>query len=100
MWRYLGAAFLAGIPVPGLGRLPLNAMVVVAFGVLGFVQPLFWFAGFGLELTFLVGLASNDRFQKLVDASHLPSADQDLEIKRRALIASLPAALQQRLIDL
>ena len=49
MWRYLKAAFLVGVPVPGLGRVPVNAMGVFGLGVLGFVEPSVWLVGLGLK---------------------------------------------------
>ena len=45
MWRYLKAAFLVGVPVPALGRVPLNALAAAGFLILGFGHPGFWFLG-------------------------------------------------------
>lgn len=40
MLEYLKQAFRAGADVPGLGRVPLNLLAVLAFGILGFGHPL------------------------------------------------------------
>jgi hypothetical protein len=68
MWRYLAAAFLFRSDVPGLGAVPLNVVAVIAFLILGFGIPAFWLLGFGLEVAYLFTLASNPRFQRLVDS--------------------------------
>jgi hypothetical protein len=100
MWKYLKAAFLVGVPVPGLGRLPVNAMVAFAVTALGFVEPSLWLAGLGLEAAVLGSLAFNRRFQHVVDARALPLAAQAEAEKRSALIAALPADLHARLLAL
>ncbi len=65
--RHLWAAFWArplGMPVPP------NLFGLAAFGLLGaFLNPGFWLVGAGLELAYLVGLASSARFQAAVDAA-------------------------------
>lgn len=100
MWRYLKAAFLVGVPVPGLGRLPLNAMGAAAFGILGFAEPSLWLLGLGLETSVLFALTTSERFRRVIDAQHLSSAEQDVDAQRRALISALTPELQRRLIDL
>jgi hypothetical protein len=100
MWRYLKAAFLVGVPVPGLGRLPVNAMAAFAVAALGFVEPSAWLAGLGLEAAVLGSLAFNPRFQNVVDARALPVAAKAEADKRSALIAALPPNLHNRLLAL
>jgi hypothetical protein len=90
MGQYIKAAF----------RLPLNLTGVAAFGILGFVAPYLWLAGLGLEVAALVLLATNPRFQNLVDGKRLQATAEAAEGKRRVLIRSLPVDLQQRLIEL
>lgn len=97
MWRYLKAAFLIGVPVPGLGRLPVNAMAVFGLGVLGFVEPSVWLVGLGLETAVVSALAFNPRFQKVIDARSAAPSLQDAASKRAALLASLPQNLQARM---
>ncbi len=100
MWRYLKAAFFVGVPIPGLGRLPVNTMAVFGLGVLGFVEPSVWLLGLGIEAAFVSSLAFHPRFQRLVDSRSAAPALQDAASKRAALIATLPAELQTRLAGL
>lgn len=100
MWRYLKAAFLVGVPVPGVGRLPLNAMAAAAFGIFGFAEPSLWLLGLGLETSILFALTTSERFRKVVDSEHLSSSERNVDAQRRALITTLPPDLQRRLIDL
>ncbi len=100
MWRYLKAAFLVGVPVPGLGQLPVNAMAAFAVAALGFVEPSIWIAGFGLEVAVVGSLAFNQRFQKVIEARTIPLAIKAEADKRNALIAALPADLNARLVAL
>ena len=100
MWRYLKAAFLVGVPVPGLGRVPINAMGVFGLGVLGFVEPSVWLVGLGLETAVVSALAFNPRFQRVVDSRSAAPALEDAASRRAALIAALPSDLQARLTGL
>ena len=97
MWRYLKAAFLVGVPVPGLGRLPLNAMATAAISILGFVEPSIWLAGLGIETAVISALAFHSRFQNYVDAVNGQRVLQDDHAKRTALVAVLPDELRTRL---
>ena len=97
MWRYLKSAFFVGVDVPGLGRLPVNAMAATAFGILGFAQPAFWLLGLAVEATVVPALAFNPRFQKVVEAQSLELSEGDAERKRRDLIKLLDPVDQQRL---
>jgi len=70
MWRYLKEAFWARPDLFGLGRIPWNAIAVGGVALLGIGEPAIWLAGAGLEAAYLFTLASNERFQKVVDAQH------------------------------
>lgn len=74
MWRYLKAAFLARPEIPGLGHVPANLVAVACLGILGFVNPGFWFLGAGLEVAYLALLAGSPRFRAAIDAVHRPAA--------------------------
>ena len=65
MWRYLKAAFLVGVEVPALGRLPVNALAAAGFFILGFGHPGFWFLGLAAEAAIVPTLAFNKRFQNV-----------------------------------
>ena len=68
MTRYLRAAFWASPEVPGLGRLPLNALAFFGLMIFGFGHPGFWLLGVALETAWLFAFATNERFRALVDA--------------------------------
>jgi hypothetical protein len=99
MWRYLRAAFLVGVDVKGLGRLPVNVLGVAAVGIFGIVEPSIWLAGLGLEAAFVASLAFSPRFQKLADGQESLRGLADEASQRNALIATLPAELQSRLVS-
>ena len=99
MWRYLKAAFLAGIQVPALGRVPLNALAAAGFLILGFGHPGFWFLGLAFEGTIVPALAFNKRFQKVVDAQDRQLSDGDSDEKRSSLLQLLPPHYRERLTD-
>ncbi len=100
MWRYLKAAFLVGMDVPGLGRLPVNALAAAGFLILGFGHPGFWFLGLAAEAAIVPTLAFNKRFQKVVDAEDRQISSDDSEARRDSLIQTLPADYKKRLADL
>ena len=97
MWRYLKSAFFVGVDVPGLGRVPVNALAATAFGIIGFAQPAFWLVGLAVEATIVPALAFNPRFQKVVEAQSVELSEGDAERKRRDLVKLLESADQQRL---
>jgi chromosome segregation ATPase len=99
MWRYLKAAFLVGVDVKGLGRLPVNLLGVAAVGIFGIVEPSVWLAGLGLEAAFVASLAFSPRFQKLTDGQESLRGLADEVSQRNTLIATLPTDLQNRLVS-
>jgi len=100
VWRYLKAAFLVGLEVPALGRLPVNALAAAGFLILGFGHPGFWFLGLGAEALIVPALAFNKRFQNVVDAEQRQAANGDSQAKRSSLIQLLPADYKRRLSEL
>lgn len=68
MWRYVKEAFWARAAVPLAGGLPINILAVTGFGILGFAEHALWLVGLGLETAYLYAVATNRRFQKVVDA--------------------------------
>lgn len=97
MWRYLKAAFLVGVEVPALGRVPVNALVAAGFFILGFGHPGFWFLGLAAEGTIVPALAFNKRFQNVVDAQERQISSGDSQAKRNSLVQLLPSADKNRL---
>jgi hypothetical protein len=100
VWRYLKAAFLVGMDVPALGRVPVNALAAAGFLILGFGHPGFWFLGLAAEAAIVPMLAFNKRFQKVVDAEDRQLSSDDSGAKRDSLIQTLPADYKKRLADL
>jgi uncharacterized protein with von Willebrand factor type A (vWA) domain len=97
MWRYLKAAFLVGVEIPGLGKVPVNALAAAGMAIVGFVEPSIWLAAIGIEVAVVSTLAFNPRFQKLVEARTSDLVLEDNNAKRVALIAALPKELRARL---
>jgi len=100
VWKYLKAALLVSLPVPGLGRLPINVLAATGFGILGLGEPAFWLLGLGIETTVVFSLAFNHRFQKYVDGRELQVSEQDVETQRRALINLLDSDAKRKLSTL
>ncbi len=100
MWRYLKSAFLVSVEVPGLGRVPVNALGAAAFAILGFAQPAFWFLGMAIEAAVVPTLAFSPRFQKVVQAQSLQTDQVDAAQKRLALVKVLEPGARQRLSSL
>jgi hypothetical protein len=70
-----------------------------AFGLLGMMEPGFWVLGAGLELGYLLALATNERFQRLVAAVPLVEATADWNKRIQALVGRLDAG-DRRIYDL
>jgi hypothetical protein len=100
VWRYLKAAFLVGVDVPSLGRIPVNALAAAGFFILGFGHPGFWFLGLAAEAAIVPALAFNKRFQNVVNAEDRQLSDGDSQAKRLSLIQTLPVEYRKRLSDL
>ena len=70
-----------------------------AFGLLGMMEPGFWVLGAGLELGYLLALATNERFQRLVAAVPLVEATADWNQRIQALLGRLDSG-DRRIYDL
>jgi hypothetical protein len=70
-----------------------------AFGLLGMMEPGFWVLGAGLELGYLLALATNERFQRLVAAIPLVEATADWNKRIQTLLGRLDAG-DRRIYDL
>jgi hypothetical protein len=70
-----------------------------AFGLIGVMEPGFWVLGAGLELGYLLALATNERFQRLVAAVPLVEATADWNQRIQALVGRLDAG-DRRIYDL
>ena len=68
-FRFVSAAFNAR---PFGMFVPPNWIALAATGLLGLAEPGFWAIGAGLELGYLLLLANNERFQRVVTAAEAP----------------------------
>jgi hypothetical protein len=68
---------------------PPNWVGLGAFALLGVANPGFWVLGAGLELGYLAVLATNQRFQRVVDAVDASGSDREWRAKIDGLVARL-----------
>ena len=97
MFSYLKAAFWIRPAVPGLGPVPVNALAVLGFAILGFGHAGFWLLGAGLETMWLWAAVQSPLFRLRVEAM---AAQPELETAaqaRRSLVARLDAENHARL---
>lgn len=99
-WDYVKAAFNASPQVPSLGSVPVNWLAVLGVGVLGLMNPGFWFIGAGLELAYLGVLAHNPRFRKVVDSQGVAQATVDWIQRKQDLAAQIDENARRRYIIL
>ncbi len=97
MWKYLKAAFLVGVDLPSLGRLPVNVLAAAGFGILGFAQPAFWLLGLAVETGVVFSLGFNPRFQKYVDSRQTQLSALDVDAQRQALVRLLSPDARDKL---
>jgi hypothetical protein len=84
--NYLSAAFNAR-PM-GMFVAP-NWVGMAAFGILGVANPGFWVLGVGLELGYLLTLATNKRFQQTVALKPLNAARQEWTVRIQRVLGKL-----------
>lgn len=97
---YVKAAFKRPVRLPLLGRMPVNPMALAALGLLGLANPGFWFLGAAFEIGYLGLLASNARFQKVVQGERLLERQQGFEGRVQATHAALSPASRLRYLRL
>lgn len=95
-WEYVREAFHWKSALPLLGSLPLNKMGLGAFVVAGLANPGFWLLGAAFEVSLLFGLASSQRFQKLVEAQRLLDSQSTWKEKVERAVARLSVANRER----
>ncbi len=95
LWSYIKAAFNAR-PF-GMFVAP-NWVGLAAVGFLGLSNPGFWVLGAGVELLYLLSLATNSRFQRVVDRKGSAGSDQEWKARQDALIARLTDTDQARYV--
>lgn len=95
LWTYIKAAFNAR-PF-GMFVAP-NWVGLAVVGFLGLTNPGFWLLGAGAELTYLLGLATNRRFQQAMDRQGMAGSEQEWKRRQDALIARLTDTDQARYV--
>jgi hypothetical protein len=73
-----------------------NWVGLAAFGLLGLTNPGFWVLGAGLELGYLLTLATNTRFQRLVGARPVSAARAEWNARIQKVLAGLDNAERHR----
>ncbi len=73
-----------------------NWVGLAAFGLLGIANPGFWVLGAGLELGYLLTLATNSRFQRAVAARPLDETRREWNQKIATLVTRLTADERER----
>lgn len=107
MFRYVNQAFWAGPRIWGIGRIPWNALAVSAAVIFGFGEHSIWLAGLGAETLYLYALATNSRFQNLVDSRDLERIQGTDASSRDAMLKTLSPitvnkyrALEKKIADI
>jgi len=95
-WDYVKAAFHLKVLVPYLGHMPLNKVLLGGLAILGFANPGFWLLGVAIEAAFLLLLAGNERFQRLLQANRMEQSTQNWAERQRHLLAALDPESQRR----
>ena len=73
-----------------------NWIGLAAFGMLGALDPGFWVLGAGLELGYLLTLATNQRFQRAVSSKPLSASRAEWTERIDRLIGRLPSDDRER----
>jgi hypothetical protein len=76
--------------------IPPNWVGVGAFVLLGALNPGFWVMGIGLELAYLGVIATNERFQRYVEATHQGSSRRQWQNRVEELVGQLGVDGQRR----
>lgn len=101
-WDYVKAAFHSRVEVRFLGHIPLNKLLLGGLAILGVANPGFWMLGIGLEAGFLLLMAGNERFQKVVQAGQMEQSTQTWAERQNRVLAGLDPESQgryRRLLD-
>lgn len=94
-WTYLKAAFNAR-PF-GMFVAP-NWVALVGIGLLGLTNPGFWLVGAGVELAYLLGLATNPRFQRAITAQATAGTAQEWKDRLDGMVRRLSDTDQARYV--
>ena len=79
-----------------LGAMPVTQMLLVGFGLAGFVNPGFWLLGVGAAVAWVGGRSSSERFQRLLQAQRIAARTESAEVRMQKLFDRLQPASQSR----
>jgi hypothetical protein len=79
-----------------LGAMPVTQMLLVGFGLAGFVNPGFWLLGVGAMVAWVGGRSSSERFQRLLQAQRIAARTESAEVRMQKLFERLQPASQSR----
>ncbi|MBV8968595.1 MAG: hypothetical protein JO331_05975 [Verrucomicrobia bacterium] len=97
MWRYIREAFWARPEIAGLGKVPVNVILLAGVGILGFGEHALWLAGLGAEVAYLYACFTNDRFRRWVDARNMVVEKTSAEQQRLDLANALIPPRREKL---
>jgi hypothetical protein len=88
---YVKEAFNLKVPVPALGKVPVNWLGLVGMGALTLftMQPFILLIGAGVELSYLYLLSTNPRFQKVIQGMELLKTKEMWEEKKNRIFSRL-----------
>jgi len=93
LWTYIKAAFNAR---PAGFWFPPNWGLVAGAALLGLANPGFWAIGAGLELAYLLGMASSKRYRNIVDGRSLAREQVAWQQKVQRVIMGLSASEREQ----
>ncbi|KAF0245909.1 MAG: hypothetical protein FD180_1171 [Planctomycetota bacterium] len=101
LWGYIKAAFNVRWPIPGLGGLPINWLFLFGVGLAGWLlHPALWLMGGALSFGFVMMLAHNPRFQKIIDATAGAKDDFNFSARAAQMLQGVPGLARKRYADL
>ena len=101
LWGYIKAAFNVRWPIPGLGGLPINWLFLFGAALAGWLlHPALWLMGGALSFGFVMMLAHNPRFQKIIDATAGAKDDFNFSARAAQMLQGVPGLARKRYADL
>lgn len=96
MSKYVRAAFIRRVRLPGVGRVPFNLLMVCGLALLGLGSPVWWWAGGALELTYLYAMASDPRFREQIELEQAARDHAQRDAELLALVRKLVPRYSQQ----
>jgi hypothetical protein len=99
---YVKAAFNYKVKVPAMGKVPVNWLGLLGVGAASLISmnPFFLLIGAGLELSYLMALSTDPRFQKVVQGMELMKKQSQWDEKKNKILERLSQAAQGKFREL